>query len=550
MFGGSRIIFRLSWTTLGVENMIHTLLRFALGTTMALACACASAQPVNAFPIKAYRVLGNTLLSPEAVQTATLPHTGVQSSFETIQLALESLEKAYLDAGYGSVRVEIPEQELELGTVTLHVTEGALADITIEPDAFFDALNVRNSLPSLRMKESVNIHQLNRSLVLANEGGVKVTNVTFKRNPNHRDVDAVVKVTGENPARWLAVVDNTGARSTGLYRTGLIYQNANLFNRDHSLSLQAMTSPDHLSEVRILGLAYRVPLYALGDSLDFNLSSSNVDSGQVAQVGGGPDLAISGSGVMLGARYTHNFEASAELQHALSIGLEQRAYGSSVTPLGATSSLVPDLTTRPLTLSYVQNSHSPKRDLSTTLSWLKNLPGGSNGSTAHFNQLGGRSGANADFQIIKVNLAYTERFASQWMLRAGLSGQRTSDLLIAAEQFGVGGSDSVRGFGEREIAGDLGLRAGLEVWAPALSMDPWRMIPLGFIEGARVLRNQPAAGEIPSQVISSAGLGLRAAYGRNLSLRMDWGYVLKGVTGITGPASSDQKLHASMAWVF
>jgi hypothetical protein len=26
--------------------------------------------------------------------------------------------------------------------------------------------------------------------------------------------------------------------------------------------------------------------------------------------------------------------------------------------------------------------------------------------------------------------------------------------------------------------------------------------------------------------------------------------VLKGVTGISGPASSDQKLHASMAWVF
>lgn len=517
---------------------------------MALTCAWSTAQPINAFPIKAYRVLGNTLLAPDVIQAATDPHTGAQSSFETIQLALESLEKAYLGAGYGSVRIDIPEQELELGTVTLHVTEGALGDISIEPNAFFDADNVRHSLPSLRSQEPVNIHQLNRNLMLANEGGVKVTNVTFKRSPNNRDVDAAVKVIAENPARWVALVDNTGSETTGRYRTGLIYQNANLFNRDHSLSLQAMTSPDHVSDVRILGLSYRLPLYGLGDALDFNLSSSNVDSGQVAQVGGGPDLAISGNGLMLGARYTHNFEASAELQHALSMGLEQRAYGSSVTPVGTASSLVPDLTTRPFTLSYTHNWHNPQRDLSTTLSWLKNLPGGHNGSTTHFNQPGGRSGADASFKTLKISMAYTERFASHWMLRAGLSGQSTSDMLIAAEQFGVGGSDSVRGFGEREVAGDQGLRAGIEVWAPPISADPWRMIPLGFLDGARVRRNQPAAGEVPSQVISSVGLGLRAAYGRNLTLRMDWGYVLKGVTGITGPASSDQKLHASMAWVF
>ncbi|MDD2811561.1 ShlB/FhaC/HecB family hemolysin secretion/activation protein [Rhodoferax sp.] len=523
-----------------------------IGCALALALLNVAAwgQQATSFSIKGYKVQGNTLLSPEVVRLSTQTHTGSESSFETIQLALESLEKAYLNAGYGSVRVEIPEQELDSGVVTLQVVEGVLGEVQVDPNAFFDADNVRHSLPALRLSETVNIHELNRNLMLANESGIKVTQVTFKRSANNRDVDATVKLSADDPVRWLATVDNTGSTPTGLYRTGLIYQNANLFNRDHSLSLQAMTSPDHLSAVRILGLGYRVPLYALGDALDINVSSSNVDSGQVAQAGGGPDLAISGSGTMLGVRYTHNFDATAELQHALSIGLDQRAYGSSVTPLGSAASLVPDLTTRPVTLSYTRSWHTPQRDITTSLTWLKNLPGGSNGSTADFNQPGGRTGADAGFQTLKVNMAYTERFASQWMLRGGLSAQSTSDLLIAAEQFGVGGSDSVRGFGEREIAGDTGLRAGAEVWAPAISFDPWRMIPLGFIEGARVLRNQPALGEIPSQTISSMGLGLRAAYGRHLTLRMDWGYVLKGVTGIHGPAASDQKLHASMAWVF
>ncbi|MFZ4623405.1 MAG: ShlB/FhaC/HecB family hemolysin secretion/activation protein [Rhodoferax sp.] len=505
---------------------------------------------MQSFPVTDYQVQGDTLLGADKIRQATQPHTSPQATFETIQQALESLEKAYVSAGYGSVRVEIPEQEIEAGVVTLQVIEGVLADIIIEAHPHFDADNIRHSVPALNPAQTVNIKALNRNLMLANEGGAKVTNVTFKSSANHRDVDAVIKVTADNPVRWLALADNTGAESTGRLRTGLVYQNVNLFNRDHSLALQWMTSPDHLDDVRILGLSYRVPLYHLGDMLDFNASSSSVNSGQVSSAGGGPDLAISGSGLMLGARYTHNFEASAELQQSVNVGLEYRAYGNTVTPVDQQASLVPDLTTRPFTLGYSANWRSASRDVSASLTWLKNLPGGANGSTADFNQDGGRTGADANFQTLKFSLQHTERFGSQWLLRTALSGQATPDLLIAAEQFGVGGADSVRGFGEREVAGDQGLRAGLEVWAPPVNTDPWRMIPLAFIDAAWVKRNQPAAGEISSQSISSVGIGLRGAYGSHLTGRLDWGYVLKGVNGIAGPVRSDHKLHASMAWVF
>ena len=109
----------------------------------------------------------------------------------------------------------------------------------------------------------------------------------------------------------------------------------------------------------------------------------------------------------------------------------------------------------------------------------------------------------------------------------------------------------MRGFEERGISGDQGLRVGIEVWAPPVNADPWRMIPLAFVDTARVTRNQPAVGEIAEQTVSSVGLGLRAAYGRNLTLRMDWGYVVKGVpTGASGPAKADQKLNATAAWLF
>jgi len=533
-------------------------LRSPLILSLSLAAAGSLAQqapppppaPVS-FAITGYRVLGNTLLNAPRIEQATRGHTGPNSSFETIQQALESLEAAYVAAGYGLVRIEIPEQELAGGVVTLQVIEGVVSSIELEPNAFFDADNVRRSLPALRQGQPVSIRALNRNLALANAGGSKVTNVTFKRNPANQEVQAQVKLAAEDPQRWMALLDNSGSDSTGQYRLGMVYQHANVLNRDHSLALQWLGSPDHLGDVYVLGLSYRVPLYALGDAIDFSASSSSVDSGQVSGAAGTPDLAISGSGLMLGLRYTRYLDATADLQHSLSLGLEHRAYGNSVTPLGGQDSLVPDLSTHPLTLSYQAQWKSEQRDVSAQLAWLANLPGGKNGRTEDFNQPGGRSGASASFQTWRLQLQHTERFASQWSLRSALSAQFSSDLLIAPEQFGAGGADSVRGFEEREVAGDQGLRASIEVWAPPISADTWRMIPLGFVDAASVKRNQPQPGEIGNQNISSLGVGLRAAWGRHLNLRMDWAYVLKGLDAqASGTAKSDQKVHATAAWTF
>ncbi len=522
-------------------------------TAPAPAPSAPSSTPAAAtqFAIKAYKVLGNTLLNAKRVETITEQYTGAQSDFETIQRAVEALEKAYVNAGFGSVVVEVPEQELQGGVVTLQVVEGKLGEIKVEANAHFDEANVKNSLPALRTGETTNTAELNRNLGLANDGGVKNTSVTFKRNAVTGLSDALVKVTAEDPERWLALLDNTGAAATGLYRAGLIYQHGNLFNRDHALSVQLMSSPGYWRQVGIVGVGYRIPFYGLGGTLDVNASYSNVDSGKVAGAGGGPDLSISGSGNTFGLKYTHLFDATPELQHRVSLGLEHRNFGNSVTLTGVPgASLVPDLATRPLTLAYSGQYRVAERDSSYSISVSKNLPGAANGSTTDFNQPGGRAGATANFHMLKFNLQATERWPSQWSLRGAVSGQLTTQLLISPEQFGAGGADSVRGFSEREAAGDRGWRAGLEVWAPPFEASPWRLVPLAFADAAEAVRNQPAAGEIERQQISSAGLGLRATMGRHLNLRVDWGHVLRGVNGIAGARAGDSRLHATLIWNF
>ncbi len=70
---------------------------------------------------------GCTIMLPQALVSITvMPFTGAKSTFDTIQLALEALEKAYLAAGYGSVKIEVPEQDLKDGVVRLLVVEARL----------------------------------------------------------------------------------------------------------------------------------------------------------------------------------------------------------------------------------------------------------------------------------------------------------------------------------------------------------------------------------------------------------------------------------------
>ena len=73
---------------------------------MLLASSIAHGQDAPSFAIRGYQVEGNTLLPQDRISVAVMPFTGDKSSFETIQLALEALQKAYLKAGYGSVKIE------------------------------------------------------------------------------------------------------------------------------------------------------------------------------------------------------------------------------------------------------------------------------------------------------------------------------------------------------------------------------------------------------------------------------------------------------------
>jgi hemolysin activation/secretion protein len=76
-----------------------------------------------ALTLSKFNVEGNTILSQEKIDAVLDKYKGAAVQFKDVEQARVELEKAYHAAGYPTVLVNLPEQTIEQGRVTLQVIE-------------------------------------------------------------------------------------------------------------------------------------------------------------------------------------------------------------------------------------------------------------------------------------------------------------------------------------------------------------------------------------------------------------------------------------------
>jgi hemolysin activation/secretion protein len=524
--------------------MNHRFVRLLTGSVLVAAVSAAWAAPAADgtvhFDINRFEVRGNTLLPAPLIDSLLAPFAGKERDFGDIQRALEALESAYHERGYSVVQIELPEQELNRGVVVLKVVQTKIGRIKVMGNQYFDEANVRRALPTLQAGQAPNLLAVSKALKLANENPARKVTLKLQGGAQDDEVDAVLEVADERVWKGIVSLDNTGTSQTGKTHAGFVLQNANLWGLDHVLSLQYTTTLEEPSRVGVYGVGYHVPLYALGDSLDFFGSYSNVDSGTVSA--GIFDLAVSGKGRVFGARYNQNFARAGNYEPKLVYGIDYKAYQSSVLLLE--HELGNDVTVHPLSVNYLGNWTLAAGEANLSLTLLHNIAGGAHGGQGDFTLA--RAGAKANYTTLRLAANLTRALAGDWLLRAIVNGQYSADALIAGEQFGAGGASSVRGFAEREIANDSGLAGNLEVYSPGLCGQGlrWQCRALAFYDGAHVKRSHALAGELQRTSISSAGVGFRLQYASNVNLQLDYGHVLRADG--TGRANQN-RLHFRLA---
>ncbi|MGR8918908.1 MAG: ShlB/FhaC/HecB family hemolysin secretion/activation protein [Gammaproteobacteria bacterium] len=479
------------------------------------AATCGSATAAPLFTIERFEIVGDNPLEAEETEFVLRPFTGPQDGLEGVEDAAAALENAIKKRGSYFHRVIVPPQRAAGGVFKLEVLTFGIVDISVEGNEHFDTDNILRSLPALALGQAPNSLEIARSLQLSNTHPARRVAV-FMREADGGGLAAQVRVRDSRPLTVFGSINNTGDEQTGMSRVSLGAQHSNLFNRDHALTASYTTSPENLDGVQQYGAFYRAPLYQFNGEVSAYYTHSEIDNGRVADV-----FDVSGAGDFAGVSYRYVLQPRGNYNHSLSLAIDDRLFENDTT--FSAQRIGVDVRSRPLTLGYSGRFESGQVRRSFQLSYVANTGGGNHNTDLAYEL--NRANAEERWFALRINAEADQPLPRDFRLHVRLSGQHSPDLLISGEQFGLGGTYSVRGFEEREMSGDSGLFASAEVYTPAL---PWGVQLLAFVDGGMLSFGDDDRTGLDSEALLSAGLGLRWYWRRYVGLSLDAAYVIEG----------------------
>ena len=508
-----------------------------LALTMLIASPARAEATVQRMSVSGFVITGNTLLSQARLMQTLARFTGERSLDELKQAAL-AVQESYREAGYGAVIAYVPEQSAANGIATIAVLEGRITHVDVSGNTQFSEANILRSVPLLAPGLTPQVQRIDAQIQLANDNPSKQIAVLLEAGAKQGEVTANITVTEAPVQRWTVGLDNTGNAATGHLRANLGYLNSALWDLDHQVALQFQFAPEKPSAVAVVSASYRVPLYAQGMTLNALAAYSNVDGGSTSTAAG--PLQFSGKGEVLGLQLTKYLTRLDEVEQRVVLGLDRRAYLNACSvaglPAGACGTAGASVTVHPLSIEYTAQA-SGDRPVNASVSLIHNLAlGGTHGSDASFDAV--RAGANRDYTSLRSNASAGLALPALWRSQVRVAAQLSRDALVSGEQFGLGGANSVRGYQERELLGDSGAFASVEIYAPDLARSVGEafssVLVLGFVDAGQVSNRlgTPCNGTSSRCAVWSIGTGLRLGAGP-FQFRLDLAQARRSATRTT-----------------
>ncbi len=480
-----------------------------------------SAAVEKRFDIWEYRVEGNTLLDSRQIEAAVYPYLGPQRHIADVNEAASNLERAFKEAGYPVIFVEVPEQDVLGGIVTLRVVQGTVARVRVSEARYFMPSEIRAGLPSIATGAPLHVPSMQRDMnaLNARSSDLKVAPI-LSPGKTPGSVDVELKVKDSSPLHGGIELNNYHSADTSPTRLGVSLSYDNLWQEQHSLALQYQVAPENTDEVNVWVATYMLPLQDSDKRLAFYALDSKSD---VATVGVNN---VIGTGSIYGARMIMPLQSSRRAIRSLTLGFDYKDFQEIIRLDPQTSDTTP--------ISYGMWSMQyavllPSSAASTRLSIATNF--GIRGLVNSDSEFAfKRYNGKPNFAYLSANLDRVDYLAHDWQIHSAGEVQIANSPLVNNEQFSAGGPSSVRGYYQSQRLGDNGLRLGVEMLTPSLwSRGQWLSETrlLGFIEGAHLEVVDALPQQDESFDLLGAGLGLRLKNPLGFDVSFDWGYPLQ-----------------------
>ncbi len=482
--------------------------------------------------IKGFVFSGNTVIGNEQLQTVTQPFVGEVLDLPVLEKAAQSVTDYYRKQGYTLALAYVPQQQIELGVVTLALLEGRIGDVTVNGNRHYSTAFIKRHFAQAEAEPVARNESLERGLLLLNEYPSLKASATLEAGKSVGATDVHVNVEDKRPLHFMLDVNNYGFNTISRYRFGAGVEVGNVLMDGGTLTLNAIwgNHPDQL----LFGMGnYSLPIGGQGTKLVLGGSHGKFDvGGQLSS------LQISGLTTIGDLAVTHPFIKS-RFQNLLG----EFGFSAKNNTLSLLDTTFADDAIRLLKLGV----NWDRLDLSGRwyvsfygFQGLGEFLGGMDNSSPQAS----RQGADNRFTKATMAAGRIQSLGHDVLLVLKGTGQGTTAPLVVIEQMVLGGPDSVRGYplGQRFV--DQGFTLSAETRIPFFpSLMPAALQQTQgtiFIDyGYGSLKN-PTPGEQPSTSLTGTGVGLQTLLPRyNTNVRLDLGFPL-GPNPIGGTLSGDR----------
>lgn len=494
--------------------------------------------PTPSFNVFEFKVDGNTVLPAGKIEEAVYPFLGETKTIADVEKARSALEKTYQDAGYLTVSVSIPQQEVDAGIVTLKVTEGTVERLRVTESKYTSLAEVKSRVGEFSEGKVPHFPTAQKQLGTVNRGQNRQVTPVLRAGKSPGKVEVDLKVQDQLPLHGNLEINDRYAPNTTKTRLngGLRYEN--LWQKDHSIGISFQVSPEDFSEVQVVSGTYVIPRM----NGDYFAAYGVISNSDISAVG---DVTVIGKGNIIGARYIHPLPLVENYYHSATAGVDYKDFRESVNLSGGTGFKNP-ISYVAFMLGYDGTYQAETAQLQFNFT-ANFAPRGFGNKEEEF--LLRRENAKPNYAYIRSDLKYTQKLPYDWAVQARLSGQVANDPLIGVEQFTLGGVDSVRGYLESNLLGDNGVFTSVELRTPPFKkfiknksfVDYIKdFYAFSFVDAGYSRLYDPLDSQEKSSNISSAGLGLKLKTTKGIFTNLDYAYAFKD-SGLV--KSGDDRLH-------
>ncbi len=393
------------------------------------------------------QALGNSLLSQWwlgwRIRRVIARYQGHCVDRERLIQLQQSVQEILLNAGYTTSQIVIPEQDLSQGQVLLHLIPGIIERLEyIGNDPLKGSLNW--SMPT-KVGRFFNLRDIEQGLEQIKR--VPSQEVDMNLVPGEKLGQSQVLLQGKHsqPMRVSWTTDNAGSESTGVYQGGLSYSWDNPLSLNDLLTLSYNRNYDGTDQgTRAWSLTYLVPRGYWNHSINV---SGNQYWQQIESLF--DRYRSSGEGQSMEWKTSYLFYRD----QGTKLSLQGRLNNST-------------------SKTFLRDVHVPVQDKNLTntqwdLIWKEGMSWGTWDLTYSIKKGLNIWNSNQDdptlpkeqgsyfylMHLLDVNLTVPfQGGGKQWEWNIAGRVQQTNDFLYSANQFGIGGRYSVRGFDSRLAA--------------------------------------------------------------------------------------------------